>query len=97
MGWAYASTVYGAQGVTVDHAVVLLDPSFDRHSAYVAASRARIATEFVVDAKAIDSNRRQIFRSISSTTTPKFRPTSGARGSPRASAAPTSRRPRLTP
>ena len=54
LGWAYASTVYGAQGVTVDHAVVLLDPSFDRHSAYVAASRARIATEFVVDAKAID-------------------------------------------
>lgn len=54
LGWAYASTVYGSQGLTVDHAVVYLDPSLNRHDIYVAASRAREHTTLVVDRKAID-------------------------------------------
>jgi ATP-dependent exoDNAse (exonuclease V) alpha subunit len=54
LGWAYASTIAGAQGLTVDRAVVLVDPAFNRHDIYVAASRARGQTTLVVDAKGID-------------------------------------------
>jgi len=54
IGWAYAATVAGAQGMTVDRAVVLLDPSFTRHDCLVAASRARESTTLIVDVKAID-------------------------------------------
>lgn len=54
LGWAYATTVYGSQGMTVDRAVVLLDPAFDRHAIHVAASRARDATTLIVDRSAID-------------------------------------------
>jgi conjugative relaxase-like TrwC/TraI family protein len=54
LGWAYASTVYGSQGLTVDHAVAYLDHSYNRHDIYVAASRARERTTLVVDAKSID-------------------------------------------
>lgn len=54
LGWAYATTIYGAQGMTVDHAAVLLDPTFDRHAIHVAASRAREATTLIVDRSAID-------------------------------------------
>lgn len=46
---AYASTIYGAQGLTVDNAIVLLSPSYDKHDIYVAASRARDNTELVVN------------------------------------------------
>lgn len=54
LGWAYASTIYGAQGLTVDHAVVYLDHACNRHDIYVAASRARQQTVLVADAKGID-------------------------------------------
>jgi conjugative relaxase-like TrwC/TraI family protein len=54
IGWAYASTIAGSQGSTVDHAVVLLDPSLNRHETYVATSRARSTTTLVVDTKSID-------------------------------------------
>lgn len=54
LGWAYASTVYGSQGMTVDHAAVLLTPAFDRHDTYVAASRARQETTLVVDNRRLD-------------------------------------------
>lgn len=54
IGWAYASTIYSAQGLTVDRAYVAVDGSFDRHDIYVAASRARDSTLLVVDAKTID-------------------------------------------
>lgn len=54
LGWAYASTVYGSQGLTVDHAVAYLDHSYNRHDIYVAASRARERTTLVLDAKSID-------------------------------------------
>jgi conjugative relaxase-like TrwC/TraI family protein len=54
LGWAYATTVYGSQGMTVDRAVVLLDPAFDRHAIHVASSRAREATTLILDRSAID-------------------------------------------
>jgi len=54
LGWAYASTVYGCQGMTVDRAVVLLDANYDRHAIHVAASRAREQTSLVMDRSAID-------------------------------------------
>jgi Viral (Superfamily 1) RNA helicase len=54
IGWAYAATIAGAQGMTVDHATVLLDPSLTRHDCLVAASRARQSTTLVVDVKGID-------------------------------------------
>lgn len=53
IGWAYASTIYGSQGLTVDTAVVYLDPSCNRHDVFVAVSRGRAAT-LVVDSKSID-------------------------------------------
>jgi ATP-dependent exoDNAse (exonuclease V) alpha subunit len=53
IGWAYASTIYGSQGLTVDNAIVYLDPNCNRHDVFVAASRGR-ATTLVVDAKNID-------------------------------------------
>lgn len=56
LAWAYASTIYGAQCLTVDNAVIHIDPSCNRHDIYVAASRARERTTLVVDAKSI--NRR---------------------------------------
>lgn len=55
LGWAYASTVHGSQSMTVDRAVVLLDPQFDRHAVHVAASRARDETRLVVDRSQIDA------------------------------------------
>jgi conjugative relaxase-like TrwC/TraI family protein len=54
LGWAYASTIAGAQGLTVDKAVVLVDPAFNRHDIFVAASRAREQTTLVFDGKAVD-------------------------------------------
>jgi len=54
LGWAYAATIHGSQGLTVDQAVVYVDASYNRHDIYVAASRARERTTLVVDAKAID-------------------------------------------
>lgn len=49
IGWAYATTVFGCQGITVDNAVVLLTTEFDRHQIYVASSRARQETLLVFD------------------------------------------------
>lgn len=54
IGHAYASTIYGAQGLTADHAFVLLDPTCNRHDAYVGLSRARDTTEIFADTKPID-------------------------------------------
>ncbi|CUW92121.1 MULTISPECIES: MobF family relaxase [Rhizobium/Agrobacterium group] len=59
LGWAYASTLYGAQGMTVDKASVLLTPAFDRHDIYVAASRARKETALIVDRTRIDAEMRE--------------------------------------
>jgi conjugative relaxase-like TrwC/TraI family protein len=55
---AYATTCYGAQGLTTDHAFVLADPSMDRHDIHVAASRGRSATHLFVDGKALDTRAK---------------------------------------
>ena len=54
IGWAYGNSIYGSQGLTVDRALVLVDPALDRHDIYVAASRARNGTTLVVDTSVID-------------------------------------------
>ncbi|MEP3669314.1 MAG: AAA family ATPase, partial [Roseibium sp.] len=72
LGWAYASTIYGAQGVTVDTAAVLLTPSFDRHDIYVAASRARKETLLVVDRGQVDREMHSS-SSVSSDPDPESR------------------------
>lgn len=51
---AHASTIYGAQGLAVERATVLLSPSFDRHDIHAAASRARGAATLVIDRSAAD-------------------------------------------
>lgn len=56
---AYASTLFQAQGLSVEHSLVLLSSRFDRHDAYVASSRARGATEFFVDVTSLDREREQ--------------------------------------
>ncbi len=55
---AYSTTVYGAQGLTADRALVLMTPDMNRHAIYVAASRARQETTFFVDDKALDARMR---------------------------------------
>lgn len=50
----YATSCYGAQGLTTEHALVLADPGMDRHDIFVAASRAREATHLFVDGKVLD-------------------------------------------
>src|SRR5690606_15763686 len=59
LGHAYASTFYGAQGLTSEQAFVLLDPFADRHDAYVALSRSRGETRIFVDRTAIDAAMRE--------------------------------------
>jgi ATP-dependent exoDNAse (exonuclease V) alpha subunit len=56
IGWAYAATIAGCQGLTVDRAVVLVEPTCNRYDIFVASSRARqgMGTTLVVDAKGID-------------------------------------------
>lgn len=51
---AYASTIYGGQGLTADRTFVLLDPACNRHDAYVGLSRARETTEIFADSRLID-------------------------------------------
>lgn len=58
LGHAYASTIYGAQGLTADRSLVLLDPACDRHDTYVGLSRARDTTEIFVDHRIIDAGIR---------------------------------------
>lgn len=55
---SYASTIYGAQGLTADHTFVLIDPACDRHDAYVGLSRARDRTEIFANRKLIDAGIR---------------------------------------
>lgn len=52
----YAMSLYQAQGITAETAFVLASPQFDRHSAYVAASRARGETRFYSDTRQIDAD-----------------------------------------
>jgi len=56
----YAMSLYQAQGITAETALVLASPQFDRHSAYVASSRARDETRFFADARQIDAGQDEI-------------------------------------
>lgn len=56
LGHAYASTIYGCQGLTTDRAFVLLDPTMNRHDIYVAASRARVETQLFLNRQACDAH-----------------------------------------
>jgi ATP-dependent exoDNAse (exonuclease V) alpha subunit len=51
---AYASTIYAAQGLTVDRTLVLHDPQMDRASAYVAGSRHRDSCEWFLNRALLD-------------------------------------------
>lgn len=55
IGWDYGWSAFGSQGVTVEHALVLADANFDRHLAYVTASRARARTHLFVDGASVDA------------------------------------------
>lgn len=55
IGWDYGWSAFGTQGVTVEHALVLVDANFDRHLAYVTASRARALTHLFVDGASVDA------------------------------------------
>jgi ATP-dependent exoDNAse (exonuclease V) alpha subunit len=53
---AYSLTLFQAQGITTETALVLASPQFDRHSAYVASSRARSEIRFFVDTRQLDAD-----------------------------------------
>jgi conjugative relaxase-like TrwC/TraI family protein len=55
---AYASTIYGAQGLTVDQAFVLISPIMNRHDLLVASSRGRDRTEHFIDNREVDAQIR---------------------------------------
>ena len=55
----YAATLFQAQGLTVEHSLVLVSSRLDRHDAYVASSRARGETEFFIDSRALDREIEQ--------------------------------------
>ncbi|MBX9646097.1 MAG: relaxase domain-containing protein [Xanthobacteraceae bacterium] len=55
---AYATTIYGSQGLTTDKAFVLVSPGMDRHAAYVASSRSRAETRLFLDAAALEAKAR---------------------------------------
>lgn len=59
LGHAYATTCFGAQGLTTDEALVWVDAGLDRHDAFVAASRARETTRLFVDRVSLDAAVRQ--------------------------------------
>jgi ATP-dependent exoDNAse (exonuclease V) alpha subunit len=51
---ALAASTFAAQGMSVARHLALISGRFDRHDAYVAASRARESTEFFVDRRTLD-------------------------------------------
>lgn len=55
LGWDYGWSGFGSQGTTVEDALVLADANFDRHLAYVTASRARNKTVLFVDSSSVDA------------------------------------------
>lgn len=56
---AYATTIFSAQGMTVDRSLAWLSDRYDRHDAYVTVSRARESTELFVDHRALDRELEQ--------------------------------------
>ncbi|MDE8345215.1 MAG: relaxase domain-containing protein [Acidocella sp.] len=66
LGHAYATTIYNAQGLTVDRAIVIGSSGLSANQAYVAASRARERTDIVIDSKEIDRELRTQARAMGS-------------------------------
>jgi hypothetical protein len=58
LGHSYATTIYGCQGATTEHAFVLLSSSMNRSDIVVASSRARQRTKLFLDTKACDAQLR---------------------------------------
>lgn len=54
LSWSYSSTIFSAQGLTVEETLVLADAGFDRSAAYVACSRARERTTLFVDRSSLE-------------------------------------------
>lgn len=54
----YATTVYSAQGATVDAAFIIADPALKRNEVYVAASRARGESRLYVDKDELEKSIR---------------------------------------
>ena len=77
LGHAYATTIYNAQGLTVDRAIVIGSASFSANQAYVAVSRARERTDIIVDSREIDrelrAQARMEGRSLKQQPTPQDR------------------------
>jgi hypothetical protein len=57
LGHADATTIYNAQGLTVDRAIIG-NSSFTANQAYVAASRARERTDIIINSKEINRELR---------------------------------------
>lgn len=55
---AYATTCYGAQGLTTDQTFLLADAAMNRHDIFVAASRHREGLDVFLDAKELDSRAK---------------------------------------
>jgi conjugative relaxase-like TrwC/TraI family protein len=55
---AYATTIYGCQGATTEHAFVMLSPAMNRSDFLVVASRARRQTRLFLNSKACDTQLR---------------------------------------
>ena len=72
IGHAYATTLYNAQGMTVDRAVVVGTTTMTANQAYVAASRARESTDIVIDQRAVDSELRSKARASGHVRTTGF-------------------------
>lgn len=66
---AYATTCYGAQGLTTEESFVLADVGMDRHTIFVAASRARTRTRLFVDQSQLEARAKQA-RLLNDRTTP---------------------------
>lgn len=58
LGHAYATTIFNAQGLTVDRAIVIGSSGLSANQAYVAASRARERTDIVINGREIDREIR---------------------------------------
>jgi len=55
LGHNLATTAYSSQGLTAETATVILDATFDRHTAYVSLSRARGETRIIFDSSLVDT------------------------------------------
>ncbi len=81
LGHAYATTIYGCQGLTTDQAFVLLDPSMNRHDIYVRGVALGTGPSFMPTAALWTHKSVWIFRCRNAGLLPSIR-TCVWRGSP---------------